>query len=227
MIVEITSWAPDGRLQEARRCPPRARRRARRRWPRGGCAGAGSCPLNDEPIQTAKTAPTMYWPWPPMLNRPQRNANATARPVRISVVVMISVCCRLQRRGHALVARDPREEPVEPGAVEDRPVGRERVLARRDEHDEAADEEREQRRQHRREQAPRLLRDVVAPEERLLDLGPEPRRVGGRALGRRARSSRRRSLTPPPRVRGRRRSSRCRAAPRVAVGGNSPTISPS
>ena len=34
----------------------------------------------------------MYWPWPPMLNRPQRNANATARPVRISGVVMISVC---------------------------------------------------------------------------------------------------------------------------------------
>ena len=52
-------------------------------------------PLNDEPIQTASTAPTMYWPWPPMLKRPQRNANATARPVRISVVVRISVCCRL------------------------------------------------------------------------------------------------------------------------------------
>jgi hypothetical protein len=30
-----------------------------------------------------------------MLNRPQRNANATARPVRISGVVHSSVCCRL------------------------------------------------------------------------------------------------------------------------------------
>ena len=50
---------------------------------------------NDEPIQTASTAPTMYWPWPPMLNRPQRNANATARPVRIRVVVRIRVCCML------------------------------------------------------------------------------------------------------------------------------------
>ena len=29
-----------------------------------------------------------------MLNMPQRKANATARPVRISGVVMISVCCR-------------------------------------------------------------------------------------------------------------------------------------
>jgi hypothetical protein len=31
-----------------------------------------------------------------MLNRPQRKANATASPVRISVVVMSSVCCRLK-----------------------------------------------------------------------------------------------------------------------------------
>ena len=36
----------------------------------------------------------MYWPCPPMLNSPQRKAKATARPVRISGVVMISVCCR-------------------------------------------------------------------------------------------------------------------------------------
>ena len=36
-----------------------------------------------------------YWPWPPMLNIPQRNANATARPQRISVVVCRSVCVRL------------------------------------------------------------------------------------------------------------------------------------
>ena len=36
-----------------------------------------------------------YWPWPPMLNMPQRNANATASPVRISVVVCSSVCVRL------------------------------------------------------------------------------------------------------------------------------------
>ena len=51
---------------------------------------------NDEPTQTAMIAPARYWPWPPMLNRPQRNANATASPTRISVVVRISVCWRLK-----------------------------------------------------------------------------------------------------------------------------------
>ncbi len=42
---------------------------------------------SDEPSQTAKIVPTMYWPWPPMLNIPQRNANATARAVRTIGVV--------------------------------------------------------------------------------------------------------------------------------------------
>jgi hypothetical protein len=37
----------------------------------------------------------MYWPWPPMLNSPQRNAKATARPVSTSGTVTSSVCCRL------------------------------------------------------------------------------------------------------------------------------------
>ena len=58
-------------------------------------------PLNDEPIQTASTAPTMYWPWPPMLKRPQRNANATARPVRISVVVRMQRLLEVGRRVRA------------------------------------------------------------------------------------------------------------------------------
>ena len=44
-------------------------------------------PAHDAPIQFATKRPTKYWPWPPMLNMPQRNANATASPVRISVVV--------------------------------------------------------------------------------------------------------------------------------------------
>ena len=38
--------------------------------------------------------PTQYWPWPPMLKSPQRNANATARAVRISGVMRMSVCWR-------------------------------------------------------------------------------------------------------------------------------------
>ena len=52
----------------------------------------GFSPDIEEPIQTAKNEPTRYCPWPPMLNMPQRNANATARPVRINGVVMRSVC---------------------------------------------------------------------------------------------------------------------------------------
>ena len=47
---------------------------------------------NDDPTQTAASEPAMYWPWPPMLNRPQRKAKATARPVNIRVVVSSRVC---------------------------------------------------------------------------------------------------------------------------------------
>ena len=102
-----------------------------------------------------------------MLNMPQRNANATASPVRISVVVCSSVCDRL----YADVFDDARrrvEHPVQPGAVEDVAVGEQRVVAGR-EHDEAADEEREQRRQHRHDQAAGLLlqRDARGDRRRL------------------------------------------------------------
>ena len=90
-------------------------------------------PAKDEPIQTATMAPTMYWPWPPMLKRPQRKANATARPVRISVVVSISVCWRLAAA--VLRARRPvtqGKNQFRPGPVEDRLVRRQRVVAGRD-----------------------------------------------------------------------------------------------
>ncbi len=50
-----------------------------------------------------------------MLNRPQRKANATARPVRISGVVMISVCWRLS-------AAVVRSSPVVHGKNQFRPV---------------------------------------------------------------------------------------------------------
>ncbi len=55
-------------------------------WANAGMSG------NDEPTHTAAIAPTMYWPFPPMLKSPARNPNATARPVRISGVVTSSVC---------------------------------------------------------------------------------------------------------------------------------------
>ena len=51
-------------------------------------------PTNDVPTHTASVVPTMYWPWPPMLNMPQRNAKATASAVRMIGVVRSSVCCR-------------------------------------------------------------------------------------------------------------------------------------
>ena len=37
----------------------------------------------------------VYWPWPPMLKRPQRKTNATASPVSANVVVRSRVCVRL------------------------------------------------------------------------------------------------------------------------------------
>jgi hypothetical protein len=70
---------------------------------------------NEEPTQTAKIAPTRYCPWPPMLKRPQRKAKATASPVRISVVVRMSVCWRLS-------AARSRSAPVTHGKSQLRPV---------------------------------------------------------------------------------------------------------
>ncbi len=44
---------------------------------------------------SAHTEPTQNWPVPPMLKSPQRNANATARPVSTSGVNCTSVETRL------------------------------------------------------------------------------------------------------------------------------------
>ena len=92
MIVEITSWAPTVAFRNpampAQSAPQSAPAIvAKRMW------RSGFIPAKEEPIQTASTAPAMYWPVPPMLKSPHRKANATARPVRISVVVAIKVCC--------------------------------------------------------------------------------------------------------------------------------------
>jgi hypothetical protein len=93
MIVEITSLAPVvARSRPA--IPPHAAPAAHAAsMHRTMCSRLG-IPENDEPTQTAANVPTRYCPWPPMLNRPQRNANATARPVSISGAAVISVCCR-------------------------------------------------------------------------------------------------------------------------------------
>ena len=93
MIVEITSLAPVLAFRNPAIPPHSAPASvpstiASRMWRKPGS------PSNDEPTQTPIYSPMKYWPWPPMLNRPARNAYATAMPVRISGVVMISVCCR-------------------------------------------------------------------------------------------------------------------------------------
>src|SRR3954454_797867 len=94
MIVVITSLVPVVAFRRpaipAHAAPAaQAATSASSAW--GTC---GTC-ANDDPTQTAAIAPVWYLPWPPMLNIPQQNANATASPVRISGVVASSVCWRL------------------------------------------------------------------------------------------------------------------------------------
>ena len=91
MIVVITSCAPTVAFSRpaipAQTAPARpATMTASGTWIQG------DMPANEVPTQTAKIAPAKYCPCPPMLNIPQRNAKATARPVRTSGVEIRSVC---------------------------------------------------------------------------------------------------------------------------------------
>ena len=86
MIVVITSWAPTvARRKPAIPASP-APASEPRRIARTMC-GKPDMPVSDDATQTPTIDPAAYWPWPPMLKRPARKANATARPVRISGVV--------------------------------------------------------------------------------------------------------------------------------------------
>ncbi len=78
------------------------------------CSGPAMC-AKDEPTQTDTIAPTVYWPWPPMLKSPQRKAKATASPVSASGVAASRVCCRLS-------AASARSSPVTQGKSQSRPV---------------------------------------------------------------------------------------------------------
>jgi len=51
---------------------------------------AGSCVAT----RTAAMEPARYWPWPPMLKSPHRNAKATASPVSTRATHRIIVCWR-------------------------------------------------------------------------------------------------------------------------------------
>jgi hypothetical protein len=131
-------------------------------------------PANDEPIQTAMIAPTRYWPWPPMLNIPQRNANATASPVRIErrrlleqqrllEVVPRGVCVAVNGTPVTHL-----EEPVQAGAVEDRLVGRRAGCGPSPATTRPPIEEREDRRQQRRRSSRRPLCSATSARERLV-----------------------------------------------------------
>ena len=154
---------------------------AKRMW------SSGFIPANEEPIQTASTAPDDVLARAADVEEAaaegERDGEAREDQRRRRDQRLLHV----QRRQAALVAGHPREEPVEARPVEDRPVGRERVLPRRDEDDEAADQECEHCGQHRREQPARLLRDVVAAEQRLPHLR-HPRGSGGASVAGPARS---------------------------------------
>src|SRR5581483_5389982 len=93
MIVVITSWAPTVALRmpamPANMAPasePATRQNTM-------CRNGSRC-TNDVPIHTAKYEPTRYWPWPPMLKRPHRNAKARASAEQMIGVVISRVCWR-------------------------------------------------------------------------------------------------------------------------------------
>ena len=167
--------------------------------------GAEHAGATTSPTHTETIAPMVHWPWPPMLNRPQRKAKATASDGEDQRRREEQRLLEVEGRVLAVRAGHPREEPVEPGAVEDALVDGERVVAgRRDHH--AADQERQDRGDERGEEPASRQPDRDAEAAGvLLDrsrgrLGGGQRRGGGAHL----------------------RRPRCRASPRRAPRGRRP-----
>ena len=149
MIVEITSWAPGDGLQQARDRPPGRASEAGRhhreqdvgqgghRRERGadpdGEVGADEVLALAADVEEAAAE-----------GEGDRQAGEDQR--RRGEQRLLEV----QLGDDPVVLADPREEPVEPGAVEDRLVGLDRVAAG-GEHDEAADDEGEEDRDDRRD----------------------------------------------------------------------------
>src|SRR4051812_20801427 len=116
-------------------------------------------------------------------------------------------------------------EPVQPGALEDRPVGADRVAAGRDQDDHASDQEGEEDGEDRNDDAPGLLRERVARREagRVALRRLARPQVRWRSEGRRLRAAHvahAAAFRPPPVIATPSSSS-------ATLGGNSPTISPS
>ena len=148
MIVEITSCAPTVALRNpaipAQSAPQSAPAiAARTTWT------SGFKPSNDEPIHTAKIAPddvlTLATDVEETAPEGERDGKTREDERRRDDQRLLHV----ERGGLSLCSLNPGEEPVEAGALEDRAIGRERVLARRDENDEAADGKSEERRSAR------------------------------------------------------------------------------
>ena len=118
MIVVITSWAPTVALRRPAIPPqiaPATIEGARAR----ACTGRES-PSMCDPTKSAALKPTQYWPWPPMLKRPQRNAKATRAPSderRHQDQRLLEVVRGLLAR----LAGDHGKNQVETRAGEDRP----------------------------------------------------------------------------------------------------------
>jgi hypothetical protein len=89
MIVVMTSWAPLCALRKPAMKPHSAppATPASSATIRFSTIGSG----NVKPATAAQIVPITAWPWPPMLNRPPRNASATERPVKTSGAAYVSV----------------------------------------------------------------------------------------------------------------------------------------
>ena len=201
---------PGRRLQEARRSRPRPRRPASRRRSRAGCASQPAMPAKrradpdrhvraDEVLALAADVEHAA-------AEGEGDGEAGEDQRRGDDQRLLEV----DRRVRACEAGHPREEPVEAGAVEDRLVRGERVVAGC-EHDEAADQEGEQRGDDRDDEAARALGEGHPCREarhraRRADLGELLLLLLGGSCGYWS------SLTRPPSAR--RRSSRSRAAAR-------------
>ena len=150
-------------LEPARDARPDRAADARRRWSPRPCRPP---PPTYWATSSAHTDPTQNWPVPPMLKRPQRNANATAKPVRTSGVNCTSVEIRLVSASSASTPNGlpgmQVERPVEAGADPELLVDVERVGAR-ERHREPAHDQRQEDGQQREAE---LARATATPEPR-------------------------------------------------------------
>jgi hypothetical protein len=103
MIVEITSWAPTValRIPAMPAMAPPATIPATRQTRMRGSPGMSTTLVSSPATRTAVIEPARYWPWPPMLKSPHRNAKATARPVSTSGTQRMRVCWKFEAASDA------------------------------------------------------------------------------------------------------------------------------